>query len=111
MVVVHRVFRREFRQAADLVSQAPAGDLRRAGEIAGHLDLLTGLLHHHHASEDEHLWPLLLERATMRADLVHRMEYQHEGMTRPLNNIAILLPQWRRSAAVSVACELSSTLL
>ena len=110
MVVVHRIFRREFRQVAELVFQAPAGDLRRAAGIAAHLDLLTGLLHHHHSGEDEYLWPLLLERATMRADLVHRMEYQHEGMAQYLKNIEILLPQWRRSAAVSVAGELSSTL-
>ena len=110
MLVIHRVFRREFRQLADLVLQAPAGDLRRAGEIAGHLDLLTEVLHHHRSGEDEYLWPLLSERATMRADLVHRMEYQHEGLKRYLRDIEILLPRWRRSGAVSVAGELSSTL-
>jgi hemerythrin-like domain-containing protein len=110
MTIVHRVFRREFRHAADLVLQAPAGDLRRAARIADHLELVIGLLHHHHRSEDEYLWPMLLERATMRADLVHRMEHQHEHMARQLANVHTLLTTWRRSGAVSVAGELSATL-
>ncbi|HJP74773.1 MAG TPA: hemerythrin domain-containing protein [Pseudonocardiaceae bacterium] len=110
MVVVHRIFRREIRQAADLVLQAPAGDLRRAAVIARHLDLLLEVLQHHHEAEDEYLWPLLLERATLRGDLVHRVEYQHDGIARGLAGIEILLPRWRRSAAASVAGELSSAL-
>jgi hemerythrin-like domain-containing protein len=110
MVVVHRVFRREFRQAADLILQAPAGDLRRAARIADHLELVIGLLHHHHRSEDEYLWPMLLERAGVRADLVHRMERQHEQMAGHLANVETLLARWRRTGAASVAGELSSTL-
>jgi iron-sulfur cluster repair protein YtfE (RIC family) len=110
MVAVHRVFRREFRQAADLVLQAPAGNLRRATVIAGHLDLVTGALRHHHKAEDEYLWPILLERVRMRADLVHRMEFQHEVIARHLCTIESLLGKWRRTAAASVAGELSSAL-
>jgi hemerythrin-like domain-containing protein len=110
MVAVHRVFRREFRQAADLVQQAPAGDLRRATQIADHVELLLGVLHHHHRGEDELLWPILLERATMRADLAHRMEHQHEGVAQCVSHVETLLGRWRRTAAVSVAAELSSTL-
>lgn len=110
VVAVHRVFRREFRQAADLVLQAPAGNLRRAAVIAGHLDLVMGALTEHHQAQDEHLWPLLLERATMRADLVHRMEFQHEAIARHLTKVQHLLNLWRRTAAASVAGELSSAL-
>ncbi len=102
-------FRREFRQAADLIPQAPAGDLRRAARIADHLELVIGLLRHHHLSEDEYLWPMLLERASMRADLVHRMERQHEQMAGHLANVETLA-RWRRTGAASVAAELSSTL-
>jgi hypothetical protein len=110
VVVVHRVFRREFRRAADLVLQAPAGNLRRAAVIAGHLDLVIGALHDHHQAQDEQLWPILLERATMRADLVHRMEFQHEVIARHLIKVQQLLNMWRRTAAASVAGELSSAL-
>jgi hemerythrin-like domain-containing protein len=110
MVAVHRVFRRELRQGADLVQQAPAGDLRRAAQIADHLELVVSVLHHHHRAEDECLWPLLLERATMRADLVHRMESQHEGLAQHLAKVEMLLAQWRSTAAASVGTELSSTL-
>jgi hemerythrin-like domain-containing protein len=110
VVAVHRVFRREFRQVADLVLQAPAGDLRRAAVIARHLDLVIDVWHHHHQTEDEYLWPLLLQRATMRADLVHRVEYQHQALGTYLDRIGALLDQWRRTAAVSLAGELSVTL-
>jgi iron-sulfur cluster repair protein YtfE (RIC family) len=110
MVAVHRVFRREFRQCADLVQQAQAGDLRRAAQIADHLELVLTVLHHHHSAEDMYLWPILLQRATMRADLVHRMEAQHEAMTHWLSQAEILVGQWRRTAAASVAAELSATL-
>jgi muconolactone delta-isomerase len=110
VVAVHRVFRREFRQAADLVLQAPAGNLRRAAVIAGHLNLVIGALHDHHQTQDEHLWPILLERASMRADLVHRMEFQHDVIARHLATVQQLLNVWRRTAAASVAGELSSAL-
>ncbi|HEY4024687.1 MAG TPA: hemerythrin domain-containing protein [Pseudonocardiaceae bacterium] len=110
MVAVHRAFRREFRQGADLVQQAPAGDLRRATQIADHLELVVSVLHHHHSAEDEHVWPLLLKRAAMRAALVHRMETQHEDMAQHLEKVQMLLAQWRSTAASSVATELSSTL-
>lgn len=110
MVVVHRAFRREFGQIAELVLQAPAGDLRRAAVIAKHLDLVVEVLHHHHQAEDEYLWPLLLARAAMRADLVHRMEHQHEAMGSCLDKIEALLNQWRRTSAASPARELSATL-
>ena len=110
VVAVHRVFRREFRQVADLVLQAPSGNLRRAAVIAGHVDLVIGALREHHQSQDEHLWPLLLERATMRADLVHRMEFQHDVIARHAATVEHLLNVWRRTAAASVAGELSSAL-
>lgn len=110
MVLAHRVFRREFHQAADLVLQTRAGELRRAAEIARHVDLVTGILACHHSAEDDYLWPVMLARATMRADVVHRMEYQHERLGHYLDNVEMLLSRWRRTAAASVAGELSCAL-
>ena len=61
-----------------LIQAVPAGDTARARVLAGHFaDYQLGL-HHHHTGEDELVWPLLLARVDLEADLVLRMEAQHE---------------------------------
>ncbi|HZO70165.1 MAG TPA: hemerythrin domain-containing protein [Kribbellaceae bacterium] len=62
MVIVHRAFRREFRLMPDLVADVADGNVRRAAVLAGHCrDIATGL-QHHHETEDDLLWPVLLAR-------------------------------------------------
>ncbi len=78
MVVVHRVFRREFGALPGLVRAVPAGNVRRAAVVLAHLRELAEVLHHHHTAEDELVWPLLLERVGLDRPLVLRMEEQHE---------------------------------
>lgn len=99
MVLVHRVFRREFRLLPGLVRAVAPGDTARAEVIGDHLHNLAGALHHHHTAEDELLWPKLLERAGMHADLIHRMEAQHDRLHEPLTRISELNPRWRATAA------------
>jgi Hemerythrin HHE cation binding domain len=78
MVVVHRVFRREFRLLPQLVRGVAPGNTARATVVAGHARrCLTGL-HLHHSGEDDLLWPKLLERAAPETALIERMEAQHE---------------------------------
>src|SRR3954454_3057745 len=62
MLVVHSLFRRELRLASGLVRGGAPADTRRAGGISAHLQLVEDVLHHHHTSEDELLWPKLLDR-------------------------------------------------
>ena len=78
MAVIHRIFRRGFPMIAELVRQTPAGATARSEPIAAHLDFLLNGLHNHHSGEDENLWPRLLERAAPQAELITRMEAQHE---------------------------------
>ena len=40
----------------------PEGDRRRVDEVADHVDLWLGLVHHHHTIEDELLWDRLAQR-------------------------------------------------
>jgi hemerythrin-like domain-containing protein len=98
MVLVHRVFRREFRLLPSIVRAVPAGDTARAEIVGQHLEHLAGALHHHHTAEDEMLWPLLLDRATPHTELVDRMEAQHARLHEPLERIAELNPRWRSTA-------------
>ncbi len=98
MVVVHRVFRREFRLLPDMVRAVSAGDTRRAWTVAQHAREMVTELHHHHTGEDELLWPKLQERASLESELIDRMERQHERISLVLDEVEGLLPQWAESA-------------
>jgi hypothetical protein len=98
MLVVHSLFRRELRLAGGLVRGVRPGATRRAAAVAAHLELVESVLHHHHSSEDELLWPLLLERvADELAPVVRLMEAQHERVDELLRRIGERRPQWVRN--------------
>ena len=79
MVAVHDMLRREFALMPGLVAGVAAGDHDRAQIVGDHIEALMTVLHHHHRSEDEFVWPLLLNRcAESVAPLVGLMEDQHE---------------------------------
>jgi iron-sulfur cluster repair protein YtfE (RIC family) len=98
MVLAHRAFRREFRTLPALVGAVAPGDTGRAAVVAGHLTDLTGALHHHHAAEDDLLWPVLSRRTGVRAELVRRMENQHAHLHGLLTRIGELMPGWQSRA-------------
>ncbi|SDY56481.1 Hemerythrin HHE cation binding domain-containing protein [Modestobacter sp. DSM 44400] len=99
MLVVHDAIRREYGLApAEVRGVAPA-DTARAGVLAAHIDLLNGLLHHHHAGEDRLLWPVLQPRVPAEiAPTVERMERQHEGIADAQQEVEATLVRWRATA-------------
>lgn len=100
MGVVHSMYRREFRLAGDLIRGVAVGDTARAAQVAEHLEMINRHLHHHHSSEDELVWPKLLERVPAEiAPLVHTMESQHAVVDRLQEQIDTLLPRWRDDAS------------
>jgi hemerythrin-like domain-containing protein len=100
MYVVHAMFRREFGLMAALVRGVTAGDTRRAQIVAEHIELMNGVLHHHHVGEDKHLWPRLLDRRPEEAaSVVHLMKDQPEGIGKTLEEIDGALEVWRSGAA------------
>ncbi|HEY3610735.1 MAG TPA: hemerythrin domain-containing protein [Pseudonocardiaceae bacterium] len=107
MVVVHRSFRREFREAAGLVGSVRAGDRARAELVGRHLAGMVIGLHHHHAGEDDLLWPVLLPRVTLHTELVHRMESQHKQLAVLIDRIEDLLPGWRLTGDAVAGRELA----
>ncbi|WP_066365433.1 hemerythrin domain-containing protein [Herbidospora mongoliensis] len=98
MLVVHRVFRRESQVLAELVPAVAAGDVMRARILAAHYRDHAMGLHHHHSAEDDLIWPKLLARVDMEADMVIRMEHQHERVSSGLDRIETVLPEWERTA-------------
>jgi hemerythrin-like domain-containing protein len=109
MVVVHRLFRREFGLAPGLIRRVADGDRQRSAVVADHLTFLTDGLHDHHTTEDELLWPLLLERVgELDGELVRRMETQHETVGTLIARAGELLPSWRAEAQASTGEELAN---
>lgn len=112
MPMVHSMFRREFGLAPGLVHLVPAGAVGRAATVADHLELMLGILHHHHEGEDRLLWPLLAARVPEElAPIVELMETQHEGIAEVLQQVEEVLPRWRRRAEIEDRDELHALLV
>ena len=108
MVVVHRAFRREFRLIPELVRQVRPGDTDRATVLADHARLVLTGLHGHHTGEDLLLWPKLLERAAPDAELIHRMEAQHERVADAIERLGPALVRWEAEARPAVTHEVAA---
>jgi hemerythrin-like domain-containing protein len=109
MKTIHSAFRRELRLAPALVRSVEPGDRLRTALVATHLDLLDRFLHHHHAIEDELLWPKLLERVPVEiAPVVKLMEAQHESVAALLGRTVALRAAWRADADAARAAELAA---
>jgi iron-sulfur cluster repair protein YtfE (RIC family) len=106
MIVVHRVFRRESDLMPTLIRAVPDGDTARAGVLAQAFSDYQLGLHLHHTGEDELVWPLLLARVDLEADMVLRMEAQHEVIARTLTEAAQLIPAWRSAPSAATAAPL-----
>jgi Spy/CpxP family protein refolding chaperone len=117
MVIIHRVFRREFGLLPDLIASVTVGDTKRAALVGEHLTDVVFALHHHHEGEDDLLWPPLLATATLEEDLIHRMESQHTALSTALDQIDKLVPAWAATAnqadrdALATAVEQAAAIL
>lgn len=98
MEIVHRVFRRESRLLIELVAAVIPGDTVRAKVIADHFrDYRLGLKNHHEG-EDELLWPPLLSRVDLEADIVLRMQAQHDRVAATVARLDVAVPAWEATA-------------
>ncbi|GIE81753.1 hypothetical protein Aph02nite_77030 [Actinoplanes philippinensis] len=110
MVLAHRLYRREFRILPAVIRAVPAGDLARSRTVGGHLATVVTMLHHHHEAEDELLWPIMLDRVGLHADLVHRMEAQHSRLEGLLSRLIPLNGSWRATASADTRDQLADLL-
>jgi hemerythrin-like domain-containing protein len=108
MVVVHRAFRREFTLLPRLVRAVDPGDTARAAVLAAHARLVLEVLHLHHTGEDDLLWPKLLDRCPPDAELVERMEAQHDAVAAAIDRLGPALDRWEAEARPAVAEEVAT---
>lgn len=116
MYMAHTALRREFRLLPDLIRSVPPGDARRAEVVSAHAALVCRILHTHHEGEDKLLWPKLVERAGVDAEvIVPMMEQQHHAIEELHAEVTGLLGSWRATAEggekLAEACERLLTVL
>jgi len=109
MVVIHRVFRREFGLLPALIRAVAPDDLDRASIVADHAAHLLRFVHVHHSGEDEYLWPVLLERVEVEADLIRRMENQHLHVAALIPRAHEQLPAWTSQPSPERGEQLAAT--
>jgi hypothetical protein len=80
--------------APSIIRAVPDDDRARAKLAGDHLALIPNMLHRH-AAEDELLWPVILRRAGLHAEIVHRMEVQHSRLEDLLHRLGELNNRWR----------------
>ena len=101
MEIVHRVLRREARLLVELVAAVTPGDTARAKVIADHFRVYRMGLHNH----DELLWPPLLSRVDLEADVVLRMQAQRERIAATLTRLDAAVPAWEATAPATSAAS------
>ncbi|QIG41838.1 hemerythrin domain-containing protein [Nocardioides anomalus] len=111
MLVVHTALLREFRLAPAAVRRVAHDDRRQAFAVERHLDLVCGLMHHHHVGEDELLWPVLSPRLDARATpLLDVAEAQHAGIEAALDRVSGARLSWLGGADDASREELADAL-
>jgi len=110
MVIVHRVFRKELGMLPGLVTGTADGDRRRARTLGRHYRFVTQVLHDHHTYEDDHLWPVLLQRCPMDAELINRMETQHERVAGLIESLPAAWAAFERTADPETRAALAESL-
>jgi len=107
MPLIHRIFRSQLAEAQALVPVATAHDATRVDAVAGHLKFLLDGLHMHHTTEDEHIWPKLLDRVGPDEAEVRRMAEQHEQVHVSMNEVREATASWVATPTEASAAELT----
>lgn len=110
MVAVHEVFRQALGSAPALLGNLAGGDDAHTAVVASYYDNVLRFLRVHHHSEDELVWPKLMERCPMQAELVSEMISEHQETDAVLDRAAELISDWASSTRPSGERRLLSAL-
>lgn len=110
MAIVHATFRSAFEESAQLVRANPMPSEERVQFLGDHIDFIVGMLHHHHASEDLLLYPLLAERAQEQLTMVDEVGHQHVEVNGAIDAVSESCSAWRRAPSADTGETLAVAL-
>ena len=110
MAIVHRTFRSVYEESAQLVRALPTPSPGRVTFLADHIDFGLEMLHHHHASEDLLLYPLLLERVPAQAAMTEEVAHEHQVVESSLDSAVAACAVWRQHPTVETGEALAASL-
>lgn len=93
--LVHAGIRRDLTRLEQVIREPLSVQRRQA--LATRVGWLVGLLHHHHASEEEAIWPLAVRKQPQLVELVAAMEKEHHALATAADEL--------RSAAATFAFD------
>src|SRR4029077_6936818 len=91
-----------------LIHDVEAGDTLRSGTVGRHVAFIVEALHHHHAAEDEVIWPKLIARAATRELDVTRMADAHREIADCIARVRSIVASWSASADPRLAVQSSA---
>jgi hemerythrin-like domain-containing protein len=110
MAIVHRTFRNAYAESAQLVRTAPTPSAERVTFLANHIDFGIAMLHHHHESEDQLLYPLLVERVPEQAGTTEEVARDHQLVQTALNAASEACATWRQQPSAETGQALADSL-
>ena len=108
MALIHRLIRRGFEQSRQVLLDP--GATARAGAVAEYIRFHLDALQAHHSTEDELVWPVLYERASLSDALIRRMEEQHTGVHDAIEQARRELGSWEARPTVDGSEALATSL-
>jgi hemerythrin-like domain-containing protein len=87
MRIVHTALRRDIGRAQRVLSELPYPDDSQRQALSEHLTWMMGWLHHHHETEDAHLYPLVRSRNPAAAGLLDEMDADHVAIQPAISGV------------------------
>lgn len=97
MGIVHRALRRDLARAHAALREWPYPFDAQRVAIADHLMWMMEFLHHHHESEDTHLYPLVRARNVEARNLLDRMDSDHKSIEPAIDALTEAARRYRES--------------
>jgi len=98
MRIVHDALRRDFARAATVLTEPPYPDDPQRTALCAHLRWVTGFLHRHHESEDDHLYPMVRAANPGAGKLLDDMAADHDIIQPALDAVERAIERYARSA-------------
>jgi hemerythrin-like domain-containing protein len=110
MAIIHRTFRAGYAEAAQLVRAAPTPSPERVRFLADHIDFAIAAMHIHHESEDELLYPKLIQRVPEQAPMTEEVEDEHQLVRTALDTASAACTTWRGQPSPETGGALAAAL-